>query len=679
MKTIPKAIAVILSLILTLSCFGSNAFAAEQSMKLYAICLSADGSAVEDEDNNETEYGDAVLLESDGKYLLMDTGAEYTSASLIEYLKKFGITELSVYISHLHSDHIGGLAAVTENFTINKLYLPDYKTIGTQFTNKDGFDIETVTRSVIKNRVGFDGLEDERVVYLKAGSSFSVGSVNAEVLGPVGSHSVSDYSGTSKAKNSHYLNDCSLTTIFNCGGVKFLTTGDIEAAEESALVNKYKSSGKLKASILKMPHHGLTTTSNTETFFSAVKAKYFFAENIGYGTTVSNGKTVWKNHSAIERAQEYGLAYMVGCENKPLIVDINSGKSSLYRDSISNAKAESGEKLTGWVSVCGIAQKPEGADASHPNYTGNNKYYIDENGNILTGVQKINGSSYFLGNGGAMEKGYYEYNKSSGKWIYKNARTYNGGKDLRDFEENGAMAVGFGNIVSNGKTYLCYHVPSTGFRKLGSKNWDIYDISGKKYAINASGVVFNNEGKGGLKTYTVNGKTRYRHFAADGAMTTGFKTLSGATYYFNPSDGFRATGLKCINSKYYYFNEYGKLQKNKTIKISGVNCKFNKDGVLVSPNPAKPKKLTVKAKSKGKNVISWEKVKGASGYIVYRATSKNGKYSAIKTLTKSSAKSYTDSKAKSKKKYYYKVAAYKKVGSAKIAGAMTSPKSVKTK
>ncbi|MGN0527706.1 MAG: hypothetical protein ACI4IE_01130, partial [Eubacterium sp.] len=40
---------------------------------------------------------------------------------------------------------------------------------------------------------------------------------------------------------------------------------------------------------------------------------------------------------------------------------------------------------------------------------------------------------------------------------------------------------------------------------------------------------------------------------------------------------------------------------------------------------------------------------------VYRATSKNGKYTKVATTSKTS---YTNSKLKSKKTYYYKVVAY---------------------
>lgn len=54
-----------------------------------------------------------------------------------------------------------------------------------------------------------------------------------------------------------------------------------------------------------------------------------------------------------------------------------------------------------------------------------------------------------------------------------------------------------------------------------------------------------------------------------------------------------------------------------------------------------------------------EKVSGAKGYVVYRATSKSGKYKAVSTIKKGSTVSYINKKLTSKKTYYYKVRAYR--------------------
>jgi beta-lactamase superfamily II metal-dependent hydrolase len=648
-------------------------------MKVYGINLIFEEGQSTDEDSySDTKYGDAALLESNGEYLLMDTGSNSTSRSLVDFLKSKGITELSVYISHIHPDHAGGLKAVYKNFNVKKIYLPDYTRIGTEYLTPNNYDIRVITNKLIKESTDIkEGLDDATgalnslVTWLNKGDSFNIGSVSAKVIGPVGTHHPSDYSGTSAQKMSHYLNDCSLSTVFYCGSMRFLTTGDIEANEEGALVNTYGSN--LWANVLKMPHHGLTTTSNTESFFAAVRPKYAFAENMGYDTTNSDGKTVWKNHNGIEIAQKYGIPYMVGTEGKAVIYDFSGNNVDFYRDDNNNGYADSGEKKTGWVSLCGTAQTSAGN-----NYTGNNIYYIDSNGNAVTGIQYIDGAVYYFGDTTSMEGGYYK--ASGSKYVYTGYRTY--GNKLRFFNDPDwfgrmSMTVGFRDLPTDSGTFTFYF-DENGFRKEGTKNWDIYYINGNYYAMNASGVVYTNNGKGGLKTYKSNGKTVYRYFGPTGIMATGMKKLNGATYYFNPTTGFRETGLKQIGDKFYYFGANGKMVKNKTVKVSGVKCKFNKSGALTSPKLAKPAKITVKAKKKRTNVVSWKKVKGASGYIVYRSTDKK-QYTAIKTVSKPSTVSFTDKKATSKQTYYYKVCAYKKISSCKVPGKAIAAKRVKTK
>ena len=94
--------------------------------------------------------------------------------------------------------------------------------------------------------------------------------------------------------------------------------------------------------------------------------------------------------------------------------------------------------------------------------------------------------------------------------------------------------------------------------------------------------------------------------------------------------------------------------------------------------PAKVKKVTAKAK-KRTAVISWKKVKGASGYEVYRSTKKNGKYAAVKTINKGKKVTFTNKNLKKGKTYYYKIKAYKKVNGKKVLGQFSAVKSVKIK
>ena len=69
----------------------------------------------------------------------------------------------------------------------------------------------------------------------------------------------------------------------------------------------------------------------------------------------------------------------------------------------------------------------------------------------------------------------------------------------------------------------------------------------------------------------------------------------------------------------------------------------------------------------------------ASGYEVYRSTSKNGKYTLVKTINKRSTVTYVNKKLKSNKTYYYKVRAFKSSKGVKTYGSYSSAKKIKVK
>lgn len=125
------------------------------------------------------------------------------------------------------------------------------------------------------------------------------------------------------------------------------------------------------------------------------------------------------------------------------------------------------------------------------------------------------------------------------------------------------------------------------------------------------------------------------------------------------------------------YNQIGKVTSGKTLtytdtvksnnktytyKIQAYNTNNGKQGVGAYSS-TKSAKTLAKAKITGITSsnedmlkISWKKVSGANGYIIYRSTSKNSGYKKIDTVTGKT--SYTDDTVKAGKTYYYKVEAY---------------------
>ena len=70
--------------------------------------------------------GDCTLVQSDGKLMLIDTGDENHASSVFRYIKSLGFEKIdTVVVTHPHADHIGGLDMLTENMTVDRVYITD--------------------------------------------------------------------------------------------------------------------------------------------------------------------------------------------------------------------------------------------------------------------------------------------------------------------------------------------------------------------------------------------------------------------------------------------------------------------------------------------------------------------------------------------------------------------------
>ena len=94
-----------------------------------------------------------------------------------------------------------------------------------------------------------------------------------------------------------------------------------------------------------------------------------------------------------------------------------------------------------------------------------------------------------------------------------------------------------------------------------------------------------------------------------------------------------------------------------------------------TPTLSKPGITKLTAGSK-KITVKWTKVSGATGYKLYRATSKSGNYKLIKTTTSTY---YTNKSLTKGKKYYYKVKAYRMVSGKKVYSSYSSVKYCRAK
>lgn len=171
---------------------------------------------------------------------------------------------------------------------------------------------------------------------------------------------------------------------------------------------------------------------------------------------------------------------------------------------------------------------------------------------------------------------------------------------------------------------------------------------GSDYSLKVKGIAYN---KIQLTWKKLSGVSGYEIYRSE-KMDSGYKmirTVSGSKTTY--SDSNRTTG-----KKYYY--RIRAYYKENSIKY----CSYS-SGVSVAPKLATP---SVKVKAgKRKITLSWKKISGANGYVIYRSSKKNGTYKRIAVVKSGKAVKYINTKLPAKKKYYYKVKAYRKTTSGK--------------
>ena len=131
---------------------------------------------------------------------------------------------------------------------------------------------------------------------------------------------------------------------------------------------------------------------------------------------------------------------------------------------------------------------------------------------------------------------------------------------------------------------------------------------------------------------------------------------------------------------------FTKLSKGTTYKVKVYAYKtidgkkvYASSSALITTTTA-PGAPTLKATAgKKKATLSWNKQTGASGYVLYMATSKNGKYSKIATLKGNSKVSFTKTGLSKGKTCYFKVKAYKTLDGKTVYGDYSAVKSAKIK
>lgn len=185
--------------------------------------------------------GDSIFIELPNEQtMLIDAGENEYGDKVVTYIYSQGYDTIDyVVATHPHSDHIGGMDDVVNNFNVRNFYMTS-----SAHTSQSYDDMLTAVNS--------SGAE----VYEVMAGDIILNEANllAEIVAP-------------KVIDNDNQNNNSVVVKLTYGDKKFLFVGDAEKSEEDGIWTN------IKCDVLKVGHHG-STSSSSPNFLKKVEASY---------------------------------------------------------------------------------------------------------------------------------------------------------------------------------------------------------------------------------------------------------------------------------------------------------------------------------------------------------------------------------------------------------------------
>ena len=533
--------------------------------------------------NTKAKSGsDAILLESNGHYALIDMGEDYDFPDgsdprypsrwgismrnnqvledrLIRHLDQIGVKKLDFIIgTHVHSDHIGGADEILNRYQVGKFYLKKYS--DDRITSNWGlwdnlFNYDNALRAAQRRGVTLiQNISDED-------SHLKLGDMDIQLY-----NYKNEYDADGNLKRVRDDNSNSIVSVVTVAGKRIYLGGDLDNAEGAE-----DKLGPVigKVDMMKWNHHYDATISNTINFLENLSPKMVIQTTGGDINVASTREYLQKkNIQVLHAASQTQDATVFDISDKGFanvsntFPDIPVVDEKWYQeDGYWKYRLTDGEMAIGWREIGGATYFFNGKgqmqagrwlhlnDDWGENAKGND-YYLNQNGKMQTGGWfKLDDSWYYIQSNGARrfselsEIGGKKYLFAADGKMLTGHQVYNGKKMF--FSESGALQAA-------GK-------PST-WQKIDS-DWYFYDEDGLKTVgkknINGSTYYFNQEGVMQTGWTFVDGYWNY--FASSGAMKTGW-VKDQETWYYLDKDGIMLTGRQDINGVRYYLNASGAMQ-----------------------------------------------------------------------------------------------------------------------
>ena len=494
---------------------------------------------------------DAILLESNGHYAMIDTGEDYDfpdgsdprypyrdgdntdyrnvmTERVMRHLKNVGVETLDfILITHAHSDHIGNADELMEHFNVNKVYMKRYS--DSRITDKERlWDSQYEYDKVLSvaNEKGIPVLQD----ITKEQSHFFLGDMEIQL-----------YNVENQYTNGQLTpvvddNSNSIISLITVNGKRIFTAGDLNNLDYGNEDRYGSIIGKVD--MMKFNHHFDAEFSNTSRFLSHLHPSI---------VVQTSSSDPWKkDHVAtdvIQQLKSYGAELMKASSNEydATVFDIRKDGidniSTMYpripkyeekwyqENGAWKYQYATGEHAIGWSEIGKNFYffKGNGEMLEHQwKEWRNHWFYLHESGEMATKWEKINEKWYFFNEYGQMETGWLP---SNGAWYY--------------LSKDGDMLSGW-KWIDKAWYYLA---------ESGEMNTGWVKDSDKWYYLDNDGNMKTGELKLDKNEYLL---------ANDGHLLTGWQE----NYYYKESGEKANNGWQKVDQNWYFFKEDGQFIAN---------------------------------------------------------------------------------------------------------------------
>ena len=564
---------------------------------------------------------DAIVLESNGHFALIDMGEDYdfpdgsnprypirvgTSRQnelvledrLFRHLSHLGVKKFDFILgTHVHSDHIGAADEVLKRYPVGKLYLKKYtdERISSQWRLWDNlFNYDNAIKTAKEKGVPL--IQDIK----KEDSRFKFGDMDIQLY-----NYKNEYGPDGKLKRVYDDNSNSLVAVVTVAGKKIYLGGDLDNAEGA----EDKIGPEIgKVDMMKWNHHYEATISNTLPFLDSLSPSMVVHTSSNDANLASTREYLkQKNIQVVHASSQTKDATVFNISDKGFtdvsdtFPNIPTVTEKWYKeDDFWKYRLSDDQMAIGWHRL---------DDGDYYFFNGKGQMQAGRWLHMKDSREKLEGNWYYLNSNGKMQtQGWFKhddawyYISSTGATLYDQLAPIGGQKYL--FDKDGKMLTGLQVFqgqkmffASNGA--LQANGAASSWQKLGS-SWYYYNEDGIRTVglkqINGTTYYFDNNGvmktgwslidghwnyftsSGAMKTGWLKDKDTWYYLNKEGIMQTGFQEIEATRYYLNVS-GAMQIGWKWLDNHYYYFASSGAM-KTGWLKDNGLWYYLDKEGIM---------------------------------------------------------------------------------------------------